>query len=439
MIGLPQIFKNKQWADFSSQSCIYVLRIVMAIFVGAYVARYLGASNLGIISLMTALVAMTNPFIDLGTKQILVKKVAQQDINLPIDFWGVLRIKLIVSIIVSTVLATILLTGVSESLSSAGAGVILLGCGVILVIPWNQFEVLITANLKNKELLRGQILALIIMAAYKIWLVQSEKSINWFMMAYLLDALLNISNLLFVSSNHKLIPHFVRGGLISGLAILKTSWLLMLSGVAVIMYMKSDLVMIDYFLESRHVGYYTIASNLIGIAYFLPVALSGSLTKSVYQKLSNADDAEKLLQSLFTVFTAVGCALAGVVMIVSPVAVPLIYSREYSMSALILVILALGVPAVSLGMSRSLYLIHHGMHKFILGASLSGLIVNLALNALMIPLYGVIGAAIASVISYYVSAILSSLFIRESFVFRSQIKSFIPSYKNLVRSLHEVK
>ncbi len=63
---------------------------------------------------------------------------------------------------------------------------------------------------------------------------------------------------------------------------------------------------------------------------------------------------------------------------------------------------------VFLGVARGQYLINEGLIKFSFFATAVGAIVNVALNFILIPQYGGVGAAIATVISQGASAYLSS-------------------------------
>ena len=430
----------KSFTDFSSQTLIFVLRIIVGIFVGAYVARYLGASQLGVLALIIAVVAILNPFIDFGTKQILEKKSAQEAEGIAEAFWPTLVIKFLWAIAIVLIFLGIGLSGGFPSLTENGNLPVVLASLALLVSPLAQFNVLVTVNLKNQQLLRGQLFILVVLSLYKIWLIQSGKGLNWFVMAYFLDVLANMLNVFGVCWRSKIVPRIIRVKLRNGFAVVRESWMLMLSGVAVILYMKSDVVMIDYFMTSQDVGYYSVASNLIGMAYFLPVALSNSLKKKVYKRLNEQpSDHASIMQSLFTVFNAVGIAIAIAVIVCGSFFVSLVYGDEYLKSGDLLMALALGIPAVALGVSRSLYLIHEGMTRFVLLSSTGGLVTNVLLNCILIPLYGVIGAVVASVVSYYISAMLSSIFIRDVKIFHYQINATKINFKKIIAAYHEIK
>ncbi|MFC5050698.1 flippase [Rubritalea spongiae] len=437
MTQLLKILRGHQAFDFSSQVLIYALRLIAGILVGAYVARYLGAANFGIISFIIALVAMIAPFIEFGTKNILIKNVSVADEAVAGRFWGGLFLKCVISFLT---LAVFLWAYHGEWFADEGINNTVLAWitgGMILLIPWRQFEILITAHLKNADLMRGQICVLIANSVFKIYLVCSQQELEWFLLSYLLDNLFIIINFIWISHRNKTIPPF-QFSFIDGCNLLKESSFLMVSSVSIVLYMKSDILMIGYFMKTQDVGFYAVASALVSAAYFVPTALAKTMSKKVYQVLA-ANSEDGFLSSVFTLFSLFGVVIGAGLMSVAPFFIPVVYGDEYLASVTILMILALGVPAVALGLARSLYLVHHGEYRFILFTSVLGLVCNFVLNWIFIPLYGITGAAIASVVSYYVSAVGASFFFKKEELFIGQIKSLFLTYPKIKRSFHEVK
>jgi Na+-driven multidrug efflux pump len=72
-----------------------------------------------------------------------------------------------------------------------------------------------------------------------------------------------------------------------------------------------------------------------------------------------------------------------------------------------------------LGVARGAYLLNERFTRLALFFSVTGLVVNLVCNWLLIPRLGVMGAAIATVLSYSISVLFSSF--------------LIPSMRNVAR------
>ncbi|MDD3084037.1 MAG: polysaccharide biosynthesis C-terminal domain-containing protein, partial [Candidatus ainarchaeum sp.] len=75
------------------------------------------------------------------------------------------------------------------------------------------------------------------------------------------------------------------------------------------------------------------------------------------------------------------------------------------------------------------------LFKITLYSSIMGAIINIVANLILIPSYGIIGAAFATILSYFFVAYLSNLFFKETrFLFWVQLKSL-----NLVRVISEIR
>jgi PST family polysaccharide transporter len=82
--------------------------------------------------------------------------------------------------------------------------------------------------------------------------------------------------------------------------------------------------------------------------------------------------------------------------------------------------------AIFLGVASSQYLVIENLQKINFYCPIIGLSFNVVLNIIFIPRYGVLGSAYATLISYWVSGILSNLLFEKSrVVFKYQVKSFL--------------
>ncbi|MFB1022887.1 MAG: polysaccharide biosynthesis C-terminal domain-containing protein [Vicingaceae bacterium] len=84
----------------------------------------------------------------------------------------------------------------------------------------------------------------------------------------------------------------------------------------------------------------------------------------------------------------------------------LLYGEDYSGSGQILQYVGLGFYSIFMAMGIGNYLIITNRKKFVLLKSLIGLGVNVTLNFWLIPIMGITGAVLASIISNIVSTFL---------------------------------
>jgi len=120
------------------------------------------------------------------------------------------------------------------------------------------------------------------------------------------------------------------------------------------------------------------------------------------------------------------CVLAG---LGGVFCIPLLYGVDYSPSVSVFCLSVLALPAVSLGVMRNFYLIHQEQSKLSMYATFLGLFTNVGLNIILIPTLGILGAALATVFSQYVSCVISTRLLMETWLFKAQISSIFRNPK----------
>ncbi len=187
-------------------------------------------------------------------------------------------------------------------------------------------------------------------------------------------------------------------------------WPLAISSLSVTLYMNIDVAMLKTMKGSSEAGVYSIAVTLSAIFYFLPIALSASLLPNLLQSFQSRTEYSEKLLKFFKIhtFSAYACIAAG--LIVLPTLVRWLYGEAYHESARILAIHIWSLLFVFIGVARGEHLVAASAHKFSMLSTLIGLVINVALNLVLIPSHGGMGAATATLISYAVSAFVSSFF-----------------------------
>ena len=90
------------------------------------------------------------------------------------------------------------------------------------------------------------------------------------------------------------------------------------------------------------------------------------------------------------------------------------FGQEFHAAAPVLMIYIWAGVAVFLGVASSQYLINENYNKLSFLRAFIGMILNVALNFLLIPTYGIVGAAIATLVSY-TFATISMIFFKKTY------------------------
>lgn len=163
----------------------------------------------------------------------------------------------------------------------------------------------------------------------------------------------------------------------------------------------------------EQIALYSIAAGLIQQLRLVPDAIGLAL----FPKLTGSDDGEAVAFTTkvcrHSMFWVLLCSV-GLGAIV-PFAVPLLYGRPYlaSLPAFYILLPAMGLLTVYRVIAR--YFVSRGRQRLNIATQLAALVVNAGLNVLVIPRFGIEGAAFASLVSYGLEAVaITIVFQRET-------------------------
>nr|HCI8060515.1 oligosaccharide flippase family protein [Klebsiella pneumoniae] len=177
------------------------------------------------------------------------------------------------------------------------------------------------------------------------------------------------------------------------------SWWLILSGVAEVLYLKIDQIMLGMINGYSTVATYAVAARLSEAWYFFPTIITASFFPLLI--LAKKESEEKYKHTLLDLSRKLFfCALiiSIFITIIAHTAINILYGEAYAESATILIIHIWASLFVFMRAVLSKWLVIENMLPFSLVTHISGAIVNIILNLILIPKMGGIGSAIATVI-----------------------------------------
>jgi PST family polysaccharide transporter len=193
--------------------------------------------------------------------------------------------------------------------------------------------------------------------------------------------------------------------------LIKHGWPLMLSGFAIVIYMKSDLVMLQWLRSSDEVGQYSVAVRVAESLYFLPMVLSQTFLPRLdirYAGLGH-EQANPQVMSLYRLAWLLGFGILIATLFLLPPFLLLVFGGKYELSVDAVRFLSPAGFAVATGCASGAWFNVNGCTSLIAVRSSVGAGINLLLNLLLIPSYGIAGAAIATSASQLASVYLVPL------------------------------
>lgn len=389
-----QSLKNANWLIFEK-----IFTMSVNLFVSIILARSLGTSKFGEISYLLSLLTLFSPLFSMGlmgivTREVFLYKESEDKVIISAIF---IRI---IGCCFFSILILISLFFITKSFTYRDLFIVLLIGNLFSV--FNVCEYWFEAKIKSKYVSFIRMLTTTIFSILKITAVfYFSNNIIYLIGAYSLEfVFLNLS-VLYLYLKISLNSLFKKIDLHYSFNLFKESFWLILSGIASVIYLKIDQVMLAEMTSMSEVGIYAVAVRMSEVWYFFPSAIVASFFASIMEaKLISYDKYVYKLQNLCNFLFCLALFIATCVTFIADFVIDILYGANYSDSSNILVIHIWASLFIFMRELLTKWLIAERLMKFSLLNNLTGAILNVVLNFYLIPLYGAIGAAYATLISY---------------------------------------
>jgi O-antigen/teichoic acid export membrane protein len=207
---------------------------------------------------------------------------------------------------------------------------------------------------------------------------------------------------------------------------LKESFPLLLSAASIVLYTKIDQLMIKNILDFNIVAEYSLALKISQAWYFIPLIITSIyFPKLIAKKQDSELSYHNTLAGLYSLMGGISLLIVLFYYFIAPVFIAALFTDEYKSISEVVFFLSLSGVFVSLGYVNGKWVVCERLTSITLYRNLIGLIFNIVLNYLLIPVYGMNGAAFSTLISLFISSNLSFV------LFKSTRKMFIFQNKNL--------
>jgi O-antigen/teichoic acid export membrane protein len=394
--GLMRYVKNTSWLLGEK-----ILRLTIGLLVGIWVARYLGPEEFGDFNYALSFVAFFSIFATLGLDKVVVRELVKNKALTDKLMGTAFILKLIGSGIVLCLLYITVLFRVNEEQTNVFIFII---AGATIFQSFNVIDFYYQSKVLSRYVVYSNFISLLISSIVKIVLILNNVPLIFFVYVVLFDSI--ILMLGFVYFYYKT-NHSIRSWCFDkqiAISLLQDSWPLILSGLVVTVYMKVDQIMIKQMLGSIQVGEYAAAARLSEAWYFIPVVICSSLFPAIInaKKISDKLYYERL-QKLYDIMVWGSIVIIIPVTLSSEWLIALTYGSEYSRSAGVLVIHIWASVFVFLGVASSSWFIVENLQKYSFYRSLMGACLNIVLNFMLIPRYGIYGAAISTLVAQFIA------------------------------------
>jgi len=395
--AFQKYFKNTGWL---------MLGKILSLIVGIFIAKFLGPHDFGDLSFATSFTAIIAAVGTLGLDSFVIREILDQpgkrDEILGTSFW--MRLGVSLFIVPASVLIYILFRSFAEKQGTELTLVVTFCASALFFKSFNIIDSYFQSQVRSKVVVQVQNICLIISSLIKISFVLLKLPLVYFAFALVIDGIMLAIGLVIIYHRENL---HVRNWVFNpsrAKSLLSQSWPLILSAVMVTLYMQIDILMLKSFTGSTEAGIYSAAARISEAWYFIPIAIVTSVFPAIiHARKTDPARYQKRLQNLYDLLVIISLPVALVVSLGADTFIQVLYGDKFDGAGIMLSIHIWSGIFVFLGSASGQYLLAEGFTVISLYRTALGAMVNIALNLWLIPLYGGLGASIATLIAYFVT------------------------------------
>ncbi|NCN82795.1 MAG: flippase [Candidatus Pacebacteria bacterium] len=399
-----QVFKNTLWMTVYT----FILPFLAAFFVNAWIARYLGPDQFGILTYIFTFSSIFLSINYMGLDAVVFRNLCNDDLHAG-KILGTATILRLIAGVVSLILGVIIFSNVNHG-DQFLLGMVFIALTSNIAQAFNVIEGFFQSRLQVKSIAVVRIIVIISISIAKILAVISHAPLSAFIVLGSSDAVLSalllylmfrkVKNISIWTFDFKYAKQLLRDG-----------FPLMLAGLTFALYTKLDQIILKSFQGNSQLGQYAIALGVVEAFNFLPLVITNSIAPLVVASVKQDGQKYSLLMvNIYRVMFLLSIVVGVGLFFVGRHLIPVIFGKEYLEASRILAFLQFRLFFTCMSVARGLFITSKGMFKLSLVSQVFALIVGLSFNFWLIPIYGVYGLLLSSLASFIISIFIVDIF-----------------------------
>jgi O-antigen/teichoic acid export membrane protein len=391
--AFQKYLKNTGWLMFGK---------ILSMVINLVTANYLGAISFGDLSFADALTAIIAAVGTLGLDSFIIREIIQQpdkkDEILGTSLY--MRIGVNMILIPVSVLIYIVFHHYSGKTDNSLTWIVFFLAFASFFKSFNVIDSYFQSQVASKYVVQVQNVCVIISAVVKVLLVVYGLPVIYFAVALCFDGFILAAGLVWMYHRRGLSMRHWHFRMTRAKSLLKQSFPLILSAVMVSIYMKIDQVMLKT-VGSAEVGIYAAAAKLSEAWYFIPVAIVTSVFPAIiHARKTDLERYNKRMGNLYDLLIFISLPVALFISFFGSDIISLLYrNNQFEGAGPMLAVHIWSGVFVFLGSASTQFLLAEGFTLVSFQRTALGALVNVVLNLWLIPLYGGLGASIATLIA----------------------------------------
>ncbi len=380
------------------------LQMVLSLLVGLLTARYLGPEGYGLLQYAAGYTGFFSAIAALGLDAVLVRELTEKPEREGAILGTALGLRGAAGMLSAFAILCLLAGNREDPAVLAVTGLSSLGMALGCV---NVFHA------KFQAALRSRVTAVVLLAAhgagaaYKLVLLALGKGTVWFGAAGAVEQLCAGGLLLWQYGRQGGAPLGISREMAGGL--LSKSGHFILPGLMVAVYGQTDRIMLGRMLGEAETGYYGAAVSICGSWCFLLTAFMDAMYPQIARAYGNRACFQRKNRQLYAGIAYLSAAVSGFFCLVAEPLVRGLYGAEFLPAARILRVLTWYTAFSYLGVARNAWVVCENRQKYLIWVYLAAAVGNVGLNLVLIPRWGSMGAALASLAAQVLSAVAAPL------------------------------
>lgn len=395
------------------------------VVVSTAVARYLGPSQFGLLNYGLAIYGLFNILSNLGLDLLVVREVALDE-KQESDVLGTSFVLKGLASVVTTA-AAIMATRLLEPRDRTLIVIVALMSFASIAQAFDVVDYFFQARTQSRYAVMPRNIVFIAASVARLVAVFLRLSLLWFAWIAALEVLLQEIGLAVFYLRYRKPRVRWTWKMDRAKALLKESWPLTVSSLMIMLYMRSDQVLLGKLASNAVVGEYTAAIRLSEIWYAIPMIICASvMPRLLRSKEQNRELYYARLQKLYESMVLLSVAVALGTQIAGPLVVWLLFGSHYAAASGILAVHIWTGVFVFVGSVSGQQFIQEGLTVSSMNRTMLGAVANVLLNLWWIPLWGGIGSAMATLVAQAIASYLAdALDSRTRHVFRMKTRAYL--------------
>lgn len=408
-----------------------IFRMAAGLFVGIWTARYLGPAQFGLLNYAAVFPAALLSVASLGLTSLLLTELVRKTEYEERDILGTgFVLKFAAGLL--CFFSILLVSQFLHRDQTLMRYMIFFTSFTLVFQSADILDLFFQSKTKSKQSVKAKTVALVISTALKVYFLVQQYSLLAFSALTIIEVGLTtvLMVILYQQEGDQYIRHW-RFSRPLARYLLRLSWPVMVSEFFIFVYMRVNQFMIGGMATPAELGKFSAALKLSETWYFVAIALTSSFYPMIV-KLKDTNEAAFVrgYQQLLSFLALVSIGISVLITLFANGIVGLLYGSQYNGVAQILVIHVWSGVFVFLGIGIGNWFVLHGLQRLLLYKTIAGAVLNIGLNLLLIPRYGAVGASVATLVAYGVSAYaMNFLFGKTKLVFQMQTTAIADAFR----------